>query len=459
MKWYVEKAEVKNMKFDILKTLIMTAFAGATPKNLELTCNTEESVICHSKGTNVTEESLACHSEERINNEALDVLYSGSLHGSTNKKEILKETLWETIHFSRNQKISEKVVKQVQGDVQVLCKKCAFTLAETMIVLVILGIVAAITIPALVRRHVEASNRTRIKKAMTVYDTALNKMVVENGIKNNDALINEFNADKNNNSCAKSRAYFKSAQDGANDCTFRASDGVWWNISDINHPIIAFNEDDLNKADEENNKAFHLVGYLDDNGSLRVSDLAQATGDNQEYLTKLYNFVNNKKETSSGGGEEKPKSFLDNCVKIDDTHYNCDGDMFVPKKGDGSCVYIPEGPLEGTQSCGTDKTVWVPENPIKPNIYGADADSDENCATSTYKWCQAVGDYYNAAKRYCESKGTHLATVGELISLGYTDGIIWAAEEYDSSFAYDLWDGGVNYGDKSNGGDVVCVGN
>ena len=172
--------------------------------------------------------------------------------------------------------------------------KKAFTLAETMIVLVILGVVAAITIPALVRNQIDSQNRTRLRKAMTVYDTAINKMVVENGIKSNDALINEFNADHNNNSCAKSRAYFKSTQDGANDCTFRASDGVWWNIEDITHPIIAFNENDLGEADVMNsNKAFRLVGYLDDNGSLRVGDLANATGDDKDSLTKLYKFANN----------------------------------------------------------------------------------------------------------------------------------------------------------------------
>ena len=174
--------------------------------------------------------------------------------------------------------------------------KKAFTLAETLIVLVILGVIASITIPAVVRRQVEAQNRTRIKKAMTVYDTAINKMVVENGIKSNDALINEFNADKNNNSCAKSRAYFKVSQEGANDCIFKASDGIWWNISDINHPIIAFNEDDLTDeiASGDTNKAFKLVGYLDDNnGSLRVGDLAVAEGDNKTYLNKLYGFINN----------------------------------------------------------------------------------------------------------------------------------------------------------------------
>lgn len=194
----------------------------------------------------------------------------------------------------------------------------AFTLAETLIVLVILGIVAAITIPALVRRHVESSNRTRIKKAMTVYDTAINKMVVENGIKSNDALINEFNADKNNNSCAKSRAYFKTSQDGANDCIFKASDGIWWNISDINHPIIAFNEDDLTDeiASGDTNRAFKLVGYLDDNGSLRVSDLAKAEGDNQEYLTKLYNFMNSKKVKNNVSIEENIKPKYDGKIEF-----------------------------------------------------------------------------------------------------------------------------------------------
>ena len=178
-----------------------------------------------------------------------------------------------------------------------MINKKAFTLAETLIVLVILGVVAAITIPALIRRQVESSNRTRIRKAITVYDTAINKMVVENGIKSNDALINEFNADRNNGSCEKSRVYFKVSQVGANDCTFRASDGVWWNISDINHPIIAFNEDDLTDeiASGDTNRAFHLVGYLDDNGSLRVGDLAIAEGDNEEYLKKLYNFANKEK--------------------------------------------------------------------------------------------------------------------------------------------------------------------
>ena len=43
-------------------------------------------------------------------------------------------------------------------------KRAAFTLAETMIVLVVLGVVASITIPAVVRNQIDAQNRTKLKK-------------------------------------------------------------------------------------------------------------------------------------------------------------------------------------------------------------------------------------------------------------------------------------------------------
>ena len=112
--------------------------------------------------------------------------------------------------------------------------KKAFTLAETLITLTILGVVAAITIPGLVRRQIEAANRTKIKKAMSVYDTAINKMVIENGIKDNAALVSTAgNADNN---CAGSSPYFKISQ--GSGCEFKTSDGLWWNISDIENPII-----------------------------------------------------------------------------------------------------------------------------------------------------------------------------------------------------------------------------
>ncbi|MBQ7450448.1 prepilin-type N-terminal cleavage/methylation domain-containing protein, partial [bacterium] len=55
--------------------------------------------------------------------------------------------------------------------------KYGFTLAETLITLSILGIVAAITIPSLVGRQIESQNRTKLKKAMTMYEKAINNML------------------------------------------------------------------------------------------------------------------------------------------------------------------------------------------------------------------------------------------------------------------------------------------
>ena len=59
-------------------------------------------------------------------------------------------------------------------------KQRGFTLAETLITLVILGIVAAITVPQLVRRQQEAANRIKFKKAMTAYETAIKYLADNN---------------------------------------------------------------------------------------------------------------------------------------------------------------------------------------------------------------------------------------------------------------------------------------
>ena len=57
-------------------------------------------------------------------------------------------------------------------------KKEGFTLAETLITLTILGVVAAITVPMLINKQTEAANRTKLKKAMAVYEKALNQMII-----------------------------------------------------------------------------------------------------------------------------------------------------------------------------------------------------------------------------------------------------------------------------------------
>ena len=173
-------------------------------------------------------------------------------------------------------------------------RKAAFTLAEVLMVLVILGIVASLTVTTVIQKHIKTSKRTRIKKAVTVYDSAINKMVVENSLKSDDALLNWAD-----NDCTNTSAYFKIVEkvDGSN-CTFKAPDGLYWDISDIENPIVAQTKDDLtnHKADPTSagTNAFTLSAWFDDNGSLRVDDLAAADESTKPELTRLYNYINNK---------------------------------------------------------------------------------------------------------------------------------------------------------------------
>ena len=201
----------------------------------------------------------------------------------------------------------------------------AFTLAETLIVLVILGIIASITIPAVVRRQMEANNRARIKKSMTVYDTAINKFIVENDLKS-DAAVYQI-APKNN--CTFTSQYFKAVENieengNQNLCKFKSADGVWWDISDILNPIIGLNKDDL--TDVNSNTSFKLSAKFDQNGSLRVDDLAyeiKLNSNDLKALEKIYAFINgekNEKINPYANREFKIKSITNNdCYELGDS--------------------------------------------------------------------------------------------------------------------------------------------
>lgn len=60
-------------------------------------------------------------------------------------------------------------------------KNVAFTLAEILITLAIIGIVAAMTIPALIRKSNEAEYRSAAKKTYRDLSTALARITTENG--------------------------------------------------------------------------------------------------------------------------------------------------------------------------------------------------------------------------------------------------------------------------------------
>ena len=61
-------------------------------------------------------------------------------------------------------------------------KKAAFTLAEVLITLGIIGVVAALTLPTLIQNHQKQVYVTQLKKAYSTLGNAFNKMAVDEGV-------------------------------------------------------------------------------------------------------------------------------------------------------------------------------------------------------------------------------------------------------------------------------------
>ena len=103
--------------------------------------------------------------------------------------------------------------------------KKAFTLAEVLITLSILGVVAALTIPSLVNRQNEMAAIVKLKKAISTYESVVEVYMAEEE-------ATDFSGASTN--CASLQSYFKmtDSEDVANvGCTFTTADGVLWNIN------------------------------------------------------------------------------------------------------------------------------------------------------------------------------------------------------------------------------------
>ena len=86
-------------------------------------------------------------------------------------------------------------------------KNAAFTLAEVLITLGIIGVVAAMTIPTLIANYQEKELVTRAKKAFAQVNNAVNLARAENGYGDNSVLFNPNNT--NEESMRAFAKYFK----------------------------------------------------------------------------------------------------------------------------------------------------------------------------------------------------------------------------------------------------------
>ncbi len=77
----------------------------------------------------------------------------------------------------------------------IFASKKAFTLAEVLITLGIIGVVAAITIPAVIQRNQEQNAVVQLKKTYTTLSNAFNRSVAENGPPNGWGLTSATHYD------------------------------------------------------------------------------------------------------------------------------------------------------------------------------------------------------------------------------------------------------------------------
>lgn len=172
--------------------------------------------------------------------------------------------------------------------------KEAFTLSEILTTLAILGVVAAIMIPSSVKRTHESINKTKIKKSMEIYYNIISTASVENRL-TSVAALRRFAG----NNCSTFSARFDKKR--GNNCRFSTSDGVWWDITNIDFPIIAFDQRDLNEetAIGKSPKAFHFMTSYDSRGIYRVNDIDYESRSEGRYDSDVFGYTQAKKGYSA----------------------------------------------------------------------------------------------------------------------------------------------------------------
>ena len=81
--------------------------------------------------------------------------------------------------------------------------KKAFTLAEVLITLTILGIVAAIAVPNVIHKNQTRVNKTRVKKGYANYERLMSMIMTENNLNTNE----QIDLFASNNNCINTRGY------------------------------------------------------------------------------------------------------------------------------------------------------------------------------------------------------------------------------------------------------------
>ena len=263
---------------------------------------------------------------------------------------------------------------------------------------------------------------------MASYEKAINFIILENDIKSTEEL-KDFGEEEN---CKFSKAYFKTVQDGANDCIFKTADRVWWDITDLTNPILILKDSLKDKTKTElqtlakniNDKTvFSMVGRFDDIGTLRVNDNAYEQGlsnnlINQAYMIKLWHFINNNVDFNA-----KEQFRICKISSRATCEINVNGILTTYTK-----VTIGNNSISFQNDSCKSSCPYITSESIADNYYIASYGSISSAEAAEF------GSYYKAAKYKCESQGARLPKAAEWNYLGGRrhlprDGAAWLAED------------------------------
>ena len=139
----------------------------------------------------------------------------------------------------------------------VMPSKKAFTLAEVLITLSILGVVAALTIPSLVNRQSQMAAIVKMKKAVSQFEQVAEVYMAENEATDISGMVS-----KTTGKCDNLSGYFKMVTKSDNDCVFTTADGVEWRFASDGSAAIAY--------DSATSPTYGVIMWVNSDGQANV---------------------------------------------------------------------------------------------------------------------------------------------------------------------------------------------
>ena len=170
-------------------------------------------------------------------------------------------------------------------------KKAGFTLAEAVIILVLLGVIAVIVLPNSFHNYIHKKQQTQIKKAIAVYENVIKSFSSQTRGTSMEALESK----KGNDCSGIEKIVSIKKYDDDDGCIILMDNGLWWDFKDLSNTLVSFEREDLtaeNANAQDTYKAFNFVTAYE-NGKLQILNPAYDVEDSAYYKAckKIYNFV------------------------------------------------------------------------------------------------------------------------------------------------------------------------